>query len=78
MAYYAGARLYDYSTIMFPNMTIDEKEERHKNLVSKVKCIWVLLIPSARGILVLASGTYRYIPQFFCTNKVHLKHVESY
>ncbi len=34
MAYYAGAPLYDYGTVMFPNMTKSEKEERHKNLLS--------------------------------------------
>jgi hypothetical protein len=30
VSYYAGAPLYDYNTIIFKNMTVDEKEERHK------------------------------------------------
>ena len=33
VAYYAGSHLYDYSEVMFDNMTIDQREERHKNLV---------------------------------------------
>jgi len=30
VAYYAGAPLYDYGTVIFRNMTVDEKEDRHK------------------------------------------------
>ena len=34
VAYYAGAHLHDYDEALFPNMTVDEREERHKNLLS--------------------------------------------
>ena len=33
VAYYAGSHLYDYNEVMFDNMTVDQREERHKNLV---------------------------------------------
>ena len=33
VAYYAGAHLYDYGLIMHSNMTVDQREDRHKNLV---------------------------------------------
>lgn len=34
VAYYAGEHLYDYDEALLPNMTIDEREDRHKNLLS--------------------------------------------
>ncbi len=34
VALYAGAPLYDYSTVIFDNMTRAQKEDRHKNLLT--------------------------------------------
>jgi hypothetical protein len=42
VAMYSGLRAYDYDSIFFKNMTLAEREDRHKNQGMRVGTQWGL------------------------------------